>query len=233
MDKFHSEILSELRKYFSEPNLFGAKYMGTKHPFLGVSVPVRRKIVKNFVKSHPNLTISEFIGLMASLSTSAKTHEELSIRGTLLEYLPKLRQQLDPKLLNYWLDYAHGWGEVDCICQSNFRAEELLGNWNTWSKLIKKFRRDENVHKRRASLVLLTKPVGQSGDKRLSDLAFSSIELLKGEKDILITKAISWLMRSLIENHSKELERYIIENKETLSKIALRETRRKLLTGKK
>lgn len=150
-----------------------------------------------------------------------------------MEYLPKLRKELDPFLLDSWLDYAHGWAEVDCICQSNFTAEELLGNWDKWSKLLDRFVKDKNVHKRRASLVLLVKAVGQSMDIRLSDLAFANIELLKSEKDILITKAISWLMRSLIKNHRKELEEYLAKNENSLPKIALRETRRKLLTGKK
>jgi len=233
MNKYHQEILSHLEKYFTKPNEFGARYMGTKSPFLGVSVPNRRKIIKDFIKAHPAFTASELNDLLSSLSEKGKNHEELSIRGVLLESLPKLRKNLDQNLLDYWLNYSHGWGEVDCLCQSNYKADELLENWEVWEKLITKFVKDENIHKRRASLVLLTKPVGQSSDPRLSDLAFINIDWLKNEKDILITKAISWLMRSLIKNHRIELEEFINKNENSLPKIALRETKRKLATGKK
>ena len=100
-------------------------------------------------------------------------------------------------------------------------------------KNISQFSMDKNIHKRRASLVLLTFPVRKSQDKRLSDLAFTNIEKLKNENDILITKAISWLLRSLIANHRKEVEIYIDKNINSLPKIAIRETKRKLTTGRK
>jgi 3-methyladenine DNA glycosylase AlkD len=92
---------------------------------------------------------------------------------------------------------------------------------------------DGNVHKRRASLVLLTKPVRDSENKRLADLAFANIDRLKNERSILVTKAISWLLRDLIRHHRERVETYLFENSDCLPKIAIRETRRKLLTGKK
>ena len=53
------------------------------------------------------------------------------------------------------------------------------------------------------------------------------------EKDILITKAISWLLRSLVKYHKNEVDQVIEQNKETLPKIAIRETKRKIETGRK
>jgi 3-methyladenine DNA glycosylase AlkD len=109
----------------------------------------------------------------------------------------------------------------------------LLGDWTTWKKLIKSFVKDKNISKRRASLVLLTKSLRQSDDIKLSKLAFENIEKLKHEKEILITKAISWLLRSLVKFHSKQLSIYLKENRDTLPKIAYREAYCKLTTGRK
>ncbi|MDP2951009.1 MAG: DNA alkylation repair protein, partial [bacterium] len=64
-------------------------------------------------------------------------------------------------------------------------------------------------------------------------LAFENIEKLKPEKDILITKAISWLLRNLIKYHKKEVADYLKKNKNSLPKIAVRETEKKIKTGKK
>ncbi|MBY0432537.1 MAG: DNA alkylation repair protein, partial [Cyclobacteriaceae bacterium] len=59
------------------------------------------------------------------------------------------------------------------------------------------------------------------------------IERLKIEKEILITKAISWLLRDLVKHHTKMVSQYISRNKNTLPAIAIRETLTKLKTGKK
>jgi len=80
---------------------------------------------------------------------------------------------------------------------------------------------------------LLTKALRQSDDPRLSKLAFANVENLKGETDILITKAVSWILRSLVSFHKDEVLRYLENNKDSLPKIAYRETLSKALTGRK
>jgi 3-methyladenine DNA glycosylase AlkD len=147
--------------------------------------------------------------------------------------MPKFRQTLDPKLLDYWLNFTCGWAEDDLLCQSNFTSEEVLGNWNKWKKLLIKFSTDKNINKRRASMVLLTKSLRESDDKRLSELAFEQIEKLKGEKEILITKAVSWLLSALVKFHKNELAIYLKDNQNSLPKIAYREAYKKVMTGRK
>ena len=119
------------------------------------------------------------------------------------------------------------------MCQSNFTAREVLDGWSGWQKLLRKFARDKNISKKRASLVLLTKPVRESAEEPLAGLAFENIGTLKEEKDVLITKAISWLLRNLIKNHRHKVVNFLKENEGTLPAVAVRETRNKLLTGKK
>ena len=80
--------------------------------------------------------------------------------------------KLYENLLDHWLSFVCGWAETDVLCQSPFTAEDLLSRWDSWHQLLSKLSQDENVHKRRASLVLLTKPLRQSSDPRLSQLAF-------------------------------------------------------------
>jgi 3-methyladenine DNA glycosylase AlkD len=147
--------------------------------------------------------------------------------------MTKLRKQLSPLHLKKLLKNAEGWAEVDSICQSNFTSKELLGNWEEWKKVLNEFNKSENIHKRRASLVLLIKSLRESEDKRLTDMAFKNIEKIKKEDHKLITKAISWILREMIKKHRNKVEKYLKENKETLPAIAVRETTKKLKTGKK
>jgi 3-methyladenine DNA glycosylase AlkD len=66
---------------------------------------------------------------------------------------------------------------------------------------------------------------------RLAEEAFRRIEKLKSEKEIMITKAISWVLRSMIRHYRSEVSNYVDQNAATLPKIAVRETRVKLDTG--
>jgi 3-methyladenine DNA glycosylase AlkD len=81
--------------------------------------------------------------------------------------------------------------------------------------------------------VLLCSPVRKHEDEYLATQAIANIEKLKHEKEILITKAISWLLRSMVKHHKKQVASYIEKNKSTLPAIAVRETMMKLTTGKK
>lgn len=230
----HGEILSELEKHSGRGTKHSgnAAYLGNTHFSYHISNPVKRDITKTFLKNHKDVSPKEFLGLLDALF-SGKSHDEKSIAAMLLEYSKVHRGRIAPQYLDAWLDHLIGWAEVDSLCQSNFTADEMLSRWSAWKKMLGAFSKDKNVHKRRASLVFLTGPASHSPDHRLSKIAFENINRLKSEKDILITKAISWLLRSLIRYHKKEVAAYLKRNVDKLPKIAIRETRRKLLTGRK
>jgi len=82
-------------------------------------------------------------------------------------------------------------------------------------------------------MVLLCKALRQSNDSLLSNMAFQLVDHLQSEKEVLITKAISWILRSLIKYHPKEVSDYMAKNIKTLPRLALREATHKLLTGVK
>jgi 3-methyladenine DNA glycosylase AlkD len=235
-NSLHKKIITFFKKQpkkgEKKERLWVQKYLGSDKPTRCIKSGETIRFAKELIKKN-DLSVKEFTDLIDSLYQNGETFEEMEIAARLLGVSPKVRKQINPQKLNLWLNCVHGWAETDVLCQSSFSGEEVLNNWNVWKKLLIKFSKDKNVHKRRASLVLLTKSVRESDDKKLSELAFKNIDLLKKEKDILITKAISWILRSLIKNHKKEVENYLKKNKETLPKIAVRETTNKLLTGKK
>lgn len=231
---YHLQLLEEIksRAHQDLKHQWVSSYLGTTHHRYGLRTPVARLITKEFVKNDPSLSDNEITSLLNSLF-AGQSFEEKGAASHLLEYLPKYRRQLDPLILDSWLDDLVGWAEIDTLCQSNFTAKDLLSQWDKWSKLILKLNHDPNIGKRRASLVLLANPVIQSDELKLAVLAFENICRLKHENDILITKAISWLLRSLIQHHRTKVEEYLSVNRDSLPKIAVRETNRKLQTGKK
>jgi len=235
-NKIHLEILKKLEKYKNsgdkKTNEWVQHYLGSNKPTLGIKSSEMVKMAKEVI-SENNFNEKTLVELLDSLYSKATCFAEIDMAARILGVEPKIRKNLDPILLDYWLNFTHGWAEIDVLCQNNFTADEILGNWNKWEKLLIKFSNDENVSKRRASMVLLTKSLRQSDDKRLSELAFEQVEKMKWEKNILITKAISWLLRSLVKFHVDEVLEYLEAKKETLPKIAYREAYKKATTGRK
>ena len=232
----HQQILKEISKIKSastpENIAFGQRYIGTDKPYHGFTTKQIVDLAKKVFKENLMNPV-EIISLLDSLYQHGTSYTEIVLGPMFLSLSPETLKNFDPKNLDLWLNYTHGWAENDVLCQSNFTAENVLSRWSDWQKWLKDFNQSPNISKRRASLVVLTKPLRQSDDSRLSKLAFENIEHLKGEKDILITKAASWILRSLVTFHKPELLDYLEKNKDTLPKIAYREAMSKALTGRK
>jgi 3-methyladenine DNA glycosylase AlkD len=201
-------------------------------PAHATNIPQLRAAAKAWAKENKQLPAKDAEAIITSLVHS-KPPMKKYMAGILLGYLPVQRKAFDPQLYDRWLDHMEGWAAIDNLCYANFTAEEMLANFADWETIISTLVKSENENKRRGALVLLTKPVAQSADKRLSRLALHLIDQTKHEKDILLTKAVSWLLRSMTKLHKTTLENYLEKNKATLPAIALRETGNKLRTGRK
>lgn len=232
----HVQILKDISKLKLnldlKENEWVQHYLGSNKPTKGFKSVDVKKFAKQIVEDN-DIDQKKLVDLLDSLYQNATTFNEVDIAAKILGSKPQFCQNLDPEKLDNWLNYTYGWAEVDTLCQSNFTADVLLSNWQNWQKLLSKFNKDKNIHKRRASLVLLTKSLRESDDSRLSKLAFQFIENLKSEKEILTTKAVSWLLRALVILHDKEVLDYLEKNKDTLPKIAYREAFSKATTGRK
>lgn len=235
MNKDHAELLRELKRHrgSQRPHPDKDSYISSGHSYYDVSVPVRRQIAKDWLKGHGDISGKEFIALLDSLYVTGKSHEEKTLASLLLGYHSSARESVGPKQLDRWLDHLVGWAEVDSLCQNTFTADEVLADWKRWEPFLKRLERSKNINKRRAALVFLTGPTRRSVDPRLRDRAFAAIDALSHERDIRITKAISWLLRDLSGTNKAAVARYLGAHADELPKIAIRETRRKLETGRK
>jgi 3-methyladenine DNA glycosylase AlkD len=235
-NKFHLQILKKIKGFKSKSDkkerLWVQKYLGSLRHVKCIKSISMKEFAKVFLKEN-DLSSKEFIALLDSLYKLSTTFEEIDIAARLLNISPKIKEQLDLKHLDKWLNYTHGWAEIDLLCQSNFESKYLLSNWDNWKKLLSEFNKSPKVAKRRASLVLLVTSLRQSDDPRFSKLILKNINNLKSEKEILITKAVSWGLRALVKHHPEELKIYLEKNKESLPKIAYREAFTKVTTGRK
>lgn len=231
----HITMLAELRRLgrFTGPGgRQNDSYGGSGRPYYRVSAPDRRTMVRRWVAAHRGEGPDAVLALVESLF-DGELHEEKTLGAILIAAHPKARAAAGPDDVDRWLGKLNGWAEIDSLCQNVFGADQMLADWPAWTALIERLARDPNLNKRRAALVLLTAPNRCCDDPRFRDLAFAVIEPLKGERDILITKAVSWLLRSMVARHRDAVAAYLADQGPSLPAIALRETRVKLATGTK
>ena len=234
INSHHQAILDQIKAKSGKgtSHTFLDSYLGNAHPRYAISAPVLRALAKDWMRSHHNLTCQEFSELIDSL-IKAESSTEKVFAGILMDYATSEQGAFDPELFGDWLDHLEGWAEIDAVCTGAYAIKQIPAAWKKWRPFLKKLSVDKNIGKRRASLVFLCSPIAHSDDEDMAKIALGNIDRLKPEKEVLITKAISWLLRSMIRHHKKAVAKYVKQNHNTLPKIAVRETLVKLQTGTK
>lgn len=231
----HERLLEEIRKAGRAPAMPPSgndSYGSSGRISYLTSVPARRAIAKAWGRSHRESEPAEALAVVESL-LGGDSFDERTLATLLLGYHVSARRDVRPDQAARWLDQLNGWAEVDGLCQSLFPAEQLLADWPAWRAMLTALADDPNRNRRRAALVLLTGPVKASADERLKAAAFANIERLGGERDPLIAKAVSWLLRALCTHHRDAVADLLERRSAALPAIAVRETRAKLATGVK
>lgn len=208
------------------------KSSGSSQTHYGLSNPTMRNFVKAWTANHPKLSYEEWEATLADLY-QGDSIEERAFAGFMLGHYSKFRNQLPLSVFDTWLGHLEGWREIDTTCQSNYTAKDVLEKWDEWQVFLGDLAQRETIQHRRASLVLLIKPVRDSTDERLIATALENVDRLKHESDKLITKAISWILRESIKRHRQIIGNYVAKNSATLPAIAVREFTKKYETGKK
>src|SRR3989338_11483889 len=117
MNGYHQQILEEINRVARGNSPVSGrfdpgKYMGTTKPCINITNQQTREVLKSWVKEHKDISLPELLGMLGSTFTGI-SHTERSLGGKILEYLPKQRQEINPKYLDKWLTGVEGWGEVD------------------------------------------------------------------------------------------------------------------------
>lgn len=234
MNKRHREILNCIKENAGKPtqHTFSDSYLGNRHYRYPINAPKLRNIARTWMASHRHLKPNEMAAVLTSL-IEGESSTEKCMAGIILDYITIEQRKFDPALYDNWLDHLVGWAEVDSVCTGKYTETEIVEKWAVWKKWLVKFSKSQNPNKRRAALVLLCSPLRRSRNDRLARFGLQLADRLKHEKPVLITKAISWLLRSMEKHHRELVRDYVFTNRESLPAIAVRETMTKLRTGKK
>jgi 3-methyladenine DNA glycosylase AlkD len=234
MDSHHKDILRLIQAAAGIPtqHTLQDNYLGNKNPRYPINAPRLRGIAKDWMKAHRHLTSTEFANLIGSM-VSGKSSTEKIMAGILLDNATPSQRKFDPRLFEKWLDHLTGWAEIDAVCTGRYCDTEIPSDMDRWEKILTRLSKSSNINKRRAALVFLCSPVSHDDHPRLAKIAIQIINKLKSEQEVIITRAISWLLRSMVRYHGKAIGAYLTKHGSSLPSVALRETRVKLATGRK
>ena len=198
-DSLHHQILQQIKKNSGKgtAHTFLDSYLGNSHFRYPISAPVLRRIAKDWMKDHRRFIRWRF-RLSANGLGRIASGTEKSMAGILLDYATADQRKFKPALFDQWLNHLEGWAEIDAVCTGRYAETEVVSQWDKWKPLLIKFSKSKNINKRRASIVFFCSPLSKVENEEISQTALQIVDTLKAEREILITKAISWILRSMV-----------------------------------
>ena len=185
--------------------------------FYGVKNGEVHKIAKLSFKEIKEKTKIEIFQLCEELWESGYMEESL-IACTWSFSIKKFYEPGDFIVFEKWVKkYVNNWASCDTLCNHNIGT--MIEMYPEFVSKLKKWTKSKNRWMRRASAVSLVVP-GSRG-YFLKDI-FEIADLLLLDKDDLVQKGYGWMLKSASRYHQKEVFNYVMKNKKTMPRTALR-----------
>ncbi len=229
--QWREELLAQVLPHAKPEYQKGAMMvMRTRLKVHGVHVPHLRQAVRAWQQAHRQVSQAEVLALVEAL-WDGESWEERALALMLLGRYHRWIPALTWAHFDRWRRGLDNWGLTDGLA-------DILGDWlvsdalsrtsHLWALIA-----DADVWSRRLALVATVHPNREKGDPAFADLTFALLERVKGERDPMITKAVSWALREMIKHHPDRVAAYVQENRRVLVGHVLREVNNKLHTGLK
>ena len=183
----------------------------------GVKTAVVRKIAKKHWSEVKLLGKEEIFAVCEELFRSGYT-EEAFVAAV---WLPNMVDQLEPAdlaMFKAWIErYISNWAACDAFCNHTVgglveKQPESVSEVESWAK-------SENRWLKRAAAVSLIVPAKKGMFLRE---VFEVSDMLLKEADDMVQKGYGWLLKEASRKHKKEVLEYVLKNRKTMPRTALR-----------
>lgn len=185
--------------------------------YYGVKTATVGKIAKKYWKEVKSLSKKEIFSLCEELYRSGYTEEAFIVSF----WLPNLLEKLEPSdLVTFkgWIEkYINNWAECDGFC--NHTVGGLIEKYPASIGELKSWAKSGNRWLKRAAAVSLIVPAKKGSF--LQD-AFEISEMLLCDGDDMVQKGYGWLLKEESRKHQKEVFDYVVKNRKTMPRTALR-----------
>jgi 3-methyladenine DNA glycosylase AlkD len=125
---------------------------------------------------------------------------------------------MDFFVLEHWVnDYVGNWASCDTLCNHSVGAFVEL--FPSHLSGLKKWGTSSNRWMRRAAAVSLIIPAREG---RFLDDVFEIADILLTDDDDLVQKGYGWMLKAASQAHLSEVYEYVVANKKTMPRTALR-----------
>lgn len=196
---------------------------------IGVRVPILRKIAKDWIRKNKEINEANFLRLLQGL-WKKPIFELRSLAQELLMANKKCWLKFDWQIGESWLDDVDNWVHCDVL------SWQIFGFLVLWDKShlknLKSYLEKPGKWHRRAAIVSTLQLIRNKKIKAEEVLAM--IDEIIDDRDPMIQKAISWVLREIVRfGEKKPVEKYIKENQGQLATYVIREVNNKIQTGLK
>lgn len=215
-------VLAEIRKNLSrvadEKTKAGAKrYFKEKINVYGVTMPQTEKIAKQFFPRIRSSGKKDIFFLCEELFKSGY-FEEVIIAANFIYRIKNKYEKTDIVLFEKWIDrYIDNWAECDTFC--NHAVAALIERYPRFISKLKGWAKSKNMWMRRAAAVTLILPARRG--KYLTDI-FQIADILLLDNEDLVQKGYGWMLKAASQSHQKEVFDYVMKNKASMPRTALR-----------
>jgi len=185
----------------------------------GIKTPVMKKILRGYRDKFIGLEFGEVRKLSLALYKSKISEEILSANYILEQHVHKLT----PRYLSFLNKLASGlcgWWVVDDFCIDVLQPV-FLKYPKEMRRLLIMWNRSRNMWKRRASVVVFVRKVGESG--KFTGLALKLCENLIWDKEDLVQKGVGWALKDTMKGDKKRVLKFVktLRKKKVPSTITL------------
>ena len=185
--------------------------------YYGVKTGRVEKIAGKYWKEIQSLDKTEIFNLCEDLFRSDYTEEAFVCSN----WVPRLTDQFIPadlKIFERWIQtYINNWAKCDSFC--NHTVGNFIEKYPAMVAELERWAKSDNRWVKRAAAVSLIVPAKRG---RFLDNAFRISELLLMDKDDMVQKGYGWLLKEASRLHQDAVFQYVVKNKKTMPRTALR-----------
>ncbi|MGI5898282.1 MAG: DNA alkylation repair protein [Candidatus Dojkabacteria bacterium] len=207
IDELYKEIHDNLIRYKNEE---GIKLDKRYHKYdgyesWGLSTTVFASVIKKYKKVIQSLSCNDVLKLSKMLYKT-KINEPI-FAGTFV--LENRLDCMNEKWLSFFdevLEYFISWSTIDDFC-IDVLQHILLKYPKETLHFVKKWNQSKNMWKRRASVVVFVRKIGESG--KFTDEALTLCENLIWDQEDMVQKGVGWCLKDIMRGDKEKVLNYV------------------------
>ena len=218
MDPVISKIRQELRSQ-ADPQIrkTSQRFFKEEITCYGMKTAAVIAIAKKYWKEVKERPKQEIFSLCVELYQSGYMEESFIVSNWAFALSGRYEQE-DFEVFRHWIDtYITNWAACDSFC--NHAMGDFIEKFPEYINELKRWTQSDNRWMRRAAAVSLIVPAKHG--KYLDDV-LEIADLLLTDNDDMVRKGYGWLLKEASRKHQKEIFDYVMRNRKSMPRTALR-----------